>query len=146
MRLKKCVWRNESEDRVPEDTSSEARSSEAMVIRSISPEATSPELTKYNVIWHYILVELSLEVQGGQDYFRFVEGTCLIACVLSFSVLLHLSAALRLWTISDSEPGNSSSERKEEKFLKTQFNPPPPSCGFSHLQNHLRNSNGTTCI
>jgi len=27
MRLKKCVWRNESEDRAPEDTSSEARSS-----------------------------------------------------------------------------------------------------------------------
>jgi len=49
MRLKKCVRRNESEDRAPEDTSSEARSSEAMVIRSISPEATSPELTKYNV-------------------------------------------------------------------------------------------------
>ena len=44
MRLKKCVWRNESEDRAPEDTSSEA-----MVIRSISPEATSPELTKYSV-------------------------------------------------------------------------------------------------
>jgi len=32
-------------------------------------------------------VELSLEVQGGQDYFRFVEGTCIIACVLSSSVL-----------------------------------------------------------
>jgi len=32
MRLKKCVWRNESEDRAPEDTSSEARSSEAMVV------------------------------------------------------------------------------------------------------------------
>ena len=27
------------------------------------------------VIGDYILVELSLEVQGGQDYFRFVEGT-----------------------------------------------------------------------
>jgi len=40
------------------------------------------------VIRHYILVELSLEVQGGYDYFRFVEGTCIIACVLSFSVLL----------------------------------------------------------
>ena len=26
------------------------------------------------VIGDYILVELSLEVQGGQDYFRFVEG------------------------------------------------------------------------
>jgi len=48
------------------------------------------------VIRYYILVELSLEVQGGQDYFRFVEGTCIIACVPSFSVLLLLSAALRL--------------------------------------------------
>jgi len=36
------------------------------------------------VIRHYILVELSLEVQGGHDYFRFVEGTFIIACVLSF--------------------------------------------------------------
>jgi len=48
-RLEECVWRNESEDRAPDDTSSEARWSEAMVIRSISPEATSPELTKYGV-------------------------------------------------------------------------------------------------
>jgi len=48
------------------------------------------------VIRHYILVEIFLEVQGGQDYFRFVEGTCIIACILSFSVLLLLSAALRL--------------------------------------------------
>jgi len=43
-------------------------------------------------------VELSLEVQGGQDYFRFVEGTCIIACVLSSSVLyiypLHIDSEL----------------------------------------------------
>ena len=39
------------------------------------------------VIWYYILVELSLEVQGGQDYFRFMEGTYIIACVLSSYVL-----------------------------------------------------------
>jgi len=39
------------------------------------------------VIGNYILVELSLEVQGGQDYFWFVEGTCIIACVLSSSIL-----------------------------------------------------------
>ena len=32
-------------------------------------------------------MELSLEVQGGQDYFRFVERTCIIACVLSSYVL-----------------------------------------------------------
>ena len=88
------------------------------------------------VIRHYILVELSLEVQGEQDYFRFVEGTCIIACVLSFSVLLLLSAALRFWTqvrlrtISNSESGNSFSERKKEKFLKTQLNPPPPLLWF----------------
>ena len=92
------------------------------------------------VIRYYILVELSLEVQRGQNYFRFVEGTCIIACVLSFSVLLLLSAALRLWTqvrlwtISDSKSGNSFSERRKEKFLKT-----PPSCGFSHLQKKLIN-------
>jgi len=42
------------------------------------------------VIGDYILVELSLEVQGGQDYFRFVEGTCIIACVLSSSSVLYI--------------------------------------------------------
>ena len=30
MHLKKCVWRNESEERAPEDMSSEARLSEAL--------------------------------------------------------------------------------------------------------------------
>ena len=52
-------------------------------------------------------------MQGGQDYFRFMEGTCIIACVLSSSVLfiypLH----------KDSESENSSSERKEEVFENT---------------------------
>ena len=56
------------------------------------------------VIWDYILVELSLEVQGGQDYFRFVEGTCIIACVLSSSVLyiypLHKDSELTQTLIS----------------------------------------------
>jgi len=42
------------------------------------------------VIWDYILVELSLEVQGGQDYFRFVEGTCITVCVLSSYVLYFI--------------------------------------------------------
>ena len=33
--------------------------------------------------------ELSLEVQGAQDYFRFVEGTCIIAlCLSSLSLTL----------------------------------------------------------
>ena len=97
---------------------------------SLSIEKSLSCVIEQLVIRHYILVELSLEVQGGQNYFWFVEGTCIIACVLSFSILLLLSATLRLWTqvrlwtISDSESGNSFSERKKEKFLKTQFNPP----------------------
>jgi len=90
------------------------------------------------VIWYYILVKLSLEVQGGQDYFRFVEGTCIISCVLSFSALLlsvrciktlnssQTLNTIRLW------PWEQFSYRKKEKFLKTQFNPPPPFlCFFS---------------
>jgi len=87
------------------------------------------------VIWHYILVELSLEVQGGQDYFRFVEGTCIIACVLYFSVLLlsyplHKTLnSLRLWTSSDSKPENIFWTKEKRSFWNTQFNP-PPSCGF----------------
>ena len=104
---------------------------------SLSIEKSLSCVIEQLVIWHYILVELSLEVQGGQNYFRFVEGTCIIACVLSFFVLLLIIRctktlnSLWLWTTSDSEPMNNSSERKKEKFLKTQFN--PPSCGFSHL-------------
>ena len=39
--------------------------------------------------------------------------------------------SLRLWTTSDSEPENSSSERKRRSFQK--HNSTPPSCGFSHL-------------
>jgi len=42
------------------------------------------------VIWYYILVELSLEVQGGQDYFRIMEGTC-INCLCSSSVSCFLT-------------------------------------------------------
>jgi len=63
---------------------------------SLSIEKSLTCVFEQLVIRYYILVELSLEEQGGQDYFRFVEGTCIIACVLSFSVLLPLSAALRL--------------------------------------------------
>jgi len=46
-----------------------------------------------NQILHYI--ELSLEVQGGQDYFRFVEGTGIIVLYLSSLSLfypLHLES------------------------------------------------------
>jgi len=63
---------------------------------SLSIEKSLSCVIEQLVIRHYILVELSLEMQGGQDYFQFMEGTCIIACVLSFSVLLHLSATLRL--------------------------------------------------
>ena len=81
------------------------------------------------VIWDYILVELSLEVQGGQDYFRFVEGTCITACVVSSSVLyiypLHINSELtqtlnyfRLWT------WEQFFRTWKKKFPKTQFNPP----------------------
>ena len=63
---------------------------------SLSIEKSLTCVFEQLVIRYYILVEVSLEVQGGQDYFRFVEGTCIIACVLSFSVLLPLSAAIRL--------------------------------------------------
>jgi len=53
--------------------------------------------------------ELSLEVQGGQDYFRFVEGTCIIALCLSslslFTYPLHLDSEhhFRSRTLSGSE-------------------------------------------
>jgi len=41
------------------------------------------------VIWNYFVSEISLEVQRGQDYFRFVEGTRIIAlCLSSLSLLL----------------------------------------------------------
>jgi len=66
------------------------------------------------IIWYYILVKLSLEVQGGQDYFRIVEGTCIIACVLlsflhsySLSAAFRLWTQIRLWTLSDFDPRNS---------------------------------------
>jgi len=76
------------------------------------------------VIWDYILVELSLEVQGGQDYFRFVEGTCsLFFCSLHYP--LHIDSELtqtlnyfRLWT------WGQLSRTFKKKFPKTQFKPP----------------------
>jgi len=45
---------------------------------------------------YYISSELSLEVQGGQDYFRFVEGTCIIALCLSS---LSLSPSLYFYPL-----------------------------------------------
>jgi len=94
---------------------------------SLSIEKSFSCVIEQLVIWHYILMELSLEVQGGQDYFRFVEGTYIIARVLSFSTLLLIIRctktlnSLRLWTTSDSEPENSSSESKEHLLLMRRF-------------------------
>jgi len=96
---------------------------------SLSKDKSLSCVIEQLVIWDYILVELSLEVQGGQDYFRFVEGTCIIACVLSSSVLyiypLHIDSELtqtlnyfRLWT------WGQLSRTWKKKFPKTQFNPP----------------------
>ena len=78
-------------------------------------------------------MELSLEVQRGQDYFRFVEGTCIIACVLSSSVLyiypLHkdseLTQTLNLRTVL---------QNVNKEVSKNIIQPRPPSCSFSHLQ------------
>ena len=65
---------------------------------SLSKDKSLSCVIEQLVIGDYILVELSLKVQGGQDYFRFVEGTCIIACVLSSSVLyiypLHIDFEL----------------------------------------------------
>ena len=68
-------------------------------------------------------MELSLEVQGGQDYFRFVEGSCIIACVLSSSVLyiypLHkdseLTQTLNLRTVL---------QNVKEEVFKNTIQPP----------------------
>ena len=54
---------------------------------SLSKDKSLSCVIEQLVIGDYILVELSLGVQGGQDYFRFVEGTCIIVCVFSSSVL-----------------------------------------------------------
>ena len=77
--------------------------------------------------------ELSLEVQGGQNYFRFVEGTCIIAlCLSSLSVL---SATFRFWL--SLQKLNSicfwtvtSVGENEEKVNTIQ----PPFLCFFHLQ------------
>jgi len=48
-----------------------------------------------NQILHFS--ELSLEVQGGQDYFLFVEGTCIIVlCLSSFSLAVFIRCNLVL--------------------------------------------------
>ena len=50
-------------------------------------------MSNCNQILHFS--ELSLEVKGGQDYFRFVEGTCIITlCLSSLSLSLSLSLSV----------------------------------------------------
>jgi len=56
------------------------------------------------------MVKISLEVQGGMNYFRIVEGTMIISCVSFFSLFItFISAAadsehcFRIWTLSDYE-------------------------------------------
>jgi len=68
-------------------------------------------------------------VQGGHDYFRFVEGTCIIACVLSSSVLyiypLHkdseLTQTLNLRT---------ALQNVKEEVFKNTIQPTPPLLWF----------------
>ena len=70
-----------------------------------------------------------------------VCGRNLYNCLCSFFLSLFSSIirctktlnSVRLWTTSDSESGNSFSERKKEVFENTIPPPPHPSCcGFSH--------------
>ena len=74
-------------------------------------------------------MELSLEVQGRQDYFRFVEGTCIIACVLSFSVLyiypLHKDSELTL-TLNSLQTLNLRTilHNVKEEVFKNTIQPP----------------------
>jgi len=62
-----------------------------------------------------------LEVQGGQDYFRIVEGTCIIALCLS---LLTLSAALDFELYQTLNIGHILKRRK------SPHNSTPSSCVF----------------
>jgi len=72
-------------------------------------------------------------VQGGQDYFRFVEGTCIIVLCHSSLSLSVLSAAFRFWL--SLQKLNSicfwsvTSVRENEEKVNT-IQPPPPSCVF----------------
>jgi len=61
-----------------------------------------------------------LEVQGGQDYFRFVEGTCIIALCLS-SLSLSLSLPLSVCFIRCNLILNITSEAVLELLLVCSF-------------------------
>ena len=89
------------------------------------------------VIWDYIVSEISLEVQGGQDYFWFVEGTCIIALCLSSLSLLLCFYPLHIKSLLTTSEAHSQlllncdiSRRNEEKANTSQ----PPFLCFSHLQ------------
>ena len=76
--------------------------------------------------------ELSLEVQGGQDYFRFVEGTCIIAlCLASLSLSVFIRCTQILIITSKAELYllliNDFSKRKRGK---RKHNSTPTSCAF----------------
>jgi len=50
MRLKKCIWRNASEESTPEDTSSEARSSEARLSEAYHQKPLHQKLNRVDKI------------------------------------------------------------------------------------------------
>jgi len=77
-------------------------------------------------------------VQGGHDYFRFVEGTCRIALCLSSLSLSVLSTAFRIWTSLQKLYSNCFwsviSVGEIEEKVNTIQPPAPPFLYFSHLQ------------
>jgi len=89
-------------------------------------------LSSCNLRLHFS--ELSLEVQGGHDYFRFVEGTCITAlCLSSFSLslfyplqlVLNITSEVELYLLLISVFSLGENEEKENTIQ-------PPLC-FSHL-------------
>ena len=96
-------------------------------LKSLASFSSSNQILHFN--------ELSLEVQGGQDYFRFVERTFIIALCpssLSLSLIypLHLDSDYHFisWTLSASEQWLQYEKTKKKL---TQFN--PLFLCFSHL-------------
>jgi len=86
-----------------------------------------------------------LEVQGGHDYFRFVEGTCIIAlCLSALSLSLSvLSAAFRFWTslqkLSSICFWIVTSVGENEEKANTIQPPLPPSCIFLTFIKYCKN-------
>ena len=72
-----------------------------------------------------------------------VCGRNLYNCFVFFLSLhsYYLSAALRLWTLSDSDPENRFHNVRRRSFWKHNSTPPPPLLVFfSHLQHQHNNS------